>query len=109
MGEFTGACSASSCSRSSRKPDGAVGTAAVKAWRVPEQVQSELENQLFPLLLDGHCGSVEFLYDRKGNRLYFDLNMLSTLPIDVADPDNCWLPEYDPWLDQAHSIWNIVL
>jgi glutathione synthase/RimK-type ligase-like ATP-grasp enzyme len=96
----------------------------VTAWQVPDDVKSEIEQQLLPLLTDAHCGSVEFLYtdaqNKEQNRLYFDLNLLSTLPIVsvVAEEDDedsanfvvtnehgVWSSDYDPWLELAMSIW----
>lgn len=125
-------------------------------WKVPAEVQHEIEDQLLPLLTDAHCGSVEFLYAsscstipkttstmhnsirRNGNnedameksttgpsnesakgpvgdqRLYFDLNLLSTLPVtdnidiprDQAAGDTVWPKSFDPWLELALSIWD---
>jgi predicted transcriptional regulator len=50
-------------------------------------------------------------------RLYFDLNLLSTLPImtddievgAVSDDDLVWNHGYDPWLELAKAIWDFVL
>jgi hypothetical protein len=77
--EFTTGCAGDTCSR---RP------APMMAWTVPPDVRAELEDQLFPLFpKDCYCGSVEFLYDNDDaqgqRRLYFDWNMLSTLPIQV--------------------------
>lgn len=77
-----------------------------KAWTVPADVANEIEQQLLPLLTDAHCGSVEFLYTQEGTRLYFDLNLLSTLPINARN-DDVWDSEYDPWMEQARVVWNI--
>jgi len=123
-------------------------------WEVPAEVRQEIEDQLLPLLVDAHCGSVEFLYasstlpkitstvpscssSKRDNedvreksknessnestirprdclrRLYFDLNLLSTLPIiDATDSihdegagETIWPKSYDPWLELAHGIW----
>eukprot|EP00980_Cylindrotheca_fusiformis_P004667 scaffold992_cov116-Cylindrotheca_fusiformis.AAC.2 len=94
---FTSACSGS-CSLS--EPP--------KAWSVPTQVCSDIEDQLLPLLVDAHCGSVEFLHS--GNdRLYFDLNLLSTLPIRFSDPNAIWEKDYDPWKELAEVVWEVVL
>jgi hypothetical protein len=73
---------------------------------VPADVANEIEQQLLPLLTDAHCGSVEFLYTQEGTRLYFDLNLLSTLPINARN-DDVWDSEYDPWMEQARVVWNI--
>ena len=138
-------------------PLGAIPTHSnMRPWKVPAEVRHEIEDQLLPLLIDAHCGSVEFLYasssstipttastihrsvDGNGNnegvretskneppnesaktsrkhlRLYFDLNLLSTLPLidnidisrDEVAGDAVWPKGFDPWLELAHSIWD---
>ena len=115
----------------------------MKPWKVPVGVQEEIENQLLPLLKDAHCGSVEFLYnssssssspsnkndnqesssshrddhqdEKNKKRLYFDLNLLSTLPIvenlydDDDNNNDVWGKNYDPWSELAETVWNIVV
>ena len=113
---------------------------------VPENVRQEIEDQLLPLLKDAHCGSVEFLYaphkisnvqksascgeimkaqsdlssepSENLQRLYFDLNLLSTLPIpenlefsqnDSAEESIIWSQDFDPWLDLAKGIWDFIM
>lgn len=94
--EFANACSGS-CSV--QQPP--------KAWCIPLEVRAEIENQLLPLLVDAHCGSVEFLFS--GNdRLYFDLNLLSTLPIKVSNTDSIWGKYYDPWVELAGVMWGAI-
>ena len=124
-------------------------------WKVPEKVRQEIEDQLLPLLLDAHCGSVEFLYassrtpeavnttsscngenrdkremSKSGlskdsmmlscdhqRRLYFDLNLLSTLPItknaDITQHEvsgeRIQHKVFDPWLELAHGIWEFCM
>jgi hypothetical protein len=123
-------------------------------WEVPEEVRQEIEDCLLPLLVDAHCGSVEFLYassttpktsgdinrngdneemGRKPNygvsnestiqpsdpirRLYFDLNLLSTLPIiddmntvrDGIAGETVWQKNFDPWFELAHGIWQFCM
>jgi len=96
--EFTNACSGS-CSR--QEPP--------RAWKIPLNVKDEIENRLLPLLPDAHCGSVEFLYSEKDSeRLYFDLNLLSTLPIHIRDTDGIWQKDYDPWMQLATEIWDFL-
>ena len=112
------------------------------AWKVPNEVRQEIEDRLLPLLEDAHSGSIEFLYTSstlsneknaasKGSsgseevssswpRLYFDLNLLSTLPVfdddEVTEEDgggkfwsNDYDPSYDPWHELAHSIWEFCI
>jgi hypothetical protein len=50
--EFTGACAGGTCL--------AVRPSTFLAWIVPFDVRIEIESQLLPLLVDAHCGSVEF-------------------------------------------------
>jgi hypothetical protein len=97
--EFTNACAGGACSI--RRPK-------LAPWLVPEEVRCELQVQLLPLLKDVHCGSVEFLYNTQGQRLYFDLNLLSTLPVGVEDSSGVWAPNYDPWQELADAVWNVV-
>ena len=125
----------SSPSRSSSPP-------RMVAWKVPNEVRQEIEDRLLPLLEDAHSGSIEFLYTSstlsneknaasKGSsgseevssswpRLYFDLNLLSTLPVfdddEVTEEDgggkfwsNDYDPSYDPWHELAHSIWEFCI
>lgn len=96
--EFTSACMASICTR--KQP------ATIRAYSIPNDVRFELEQQLLPLLSDAHSGSVEFLCDKQGKRLYFDLNLLSTLPLveQVEDADAVWGTDYDPWNEMASAM-----
>jgi hypothetical protein len=93
---FTNACSGSCTIQ-----------APPKAWDIPLQVKQELEEQLLPLLPDAHCGSVEFLRSLDSSRMYFDLNLLSTLPIKVTN-DGVWQKEYNPWMELAEAILQII-
>ena len=80
----------------------------LQPWTVPEDVRREIEDQLAPVLpKDAHCGSVEFLYTstkekNAKQRLYFDLNLLSTLP--VEDNPEKGASAADPWLQLASAI-----
>jgi hypothetical protein len=111
--EFTGACASGTTSCSIRPPP------LVEAWKVPTDVREEIEGQLLPLLKDAHCGSVEFLYSsyeekesgEEERRLYFDLNLLSTLPVQtntVSDPNQIWAKDYDPWKELAAAVWETI-
>jgi hypothetical protein len=99
---------------------------------VPDDVRMEIENQLLPLLKeDAHAGSVEFLQHPTVNehspymphrRYYFDLNLLSTLPImdhpsgivetnmDSNHKNITLLDlDYNPWSELAHGIISVML
>jgi hypothetical protein len=90
----------------------------IQPWTVPESVRVEIENLLAPVLpQDAHCGSVEFMYSSTTTdapeRLYFDLNLLSTLPVDVPSGEvefntlsSNEVP--DPWLELASAIWTFI-
>lgn len=99
--EFTSACASGVCTRKQQQ-----GLAPqFSSWSVPPGVVKEIEKQLLPLLPDAHSGSVEFLHDKDGQRLYFDLNLLSTLPTNNIDNTaERWPPEYDPWKELASAI-----
>ena len=76
----------------------------MQPWTVQEDVRREIEEQLLPVLpTDAHCGSVEFLYDNSGRRLYFDLNLVSTLPTwPIKDG------ETDPWKQLALAVLQVI-
>ena len=94
---FTTGCVGNACTRTKN---------VIKAYAIPNDVKDELQDRLLPLLPDAHCGSVEFLHDAQGTRLYFDLNLLSTLPLVEAVQDNqgAWPNDYDPWKELAEAI-----
>ena len=98
-GNLASVCVASNCSRQS-----------IRAIAIPDDVRNELEEGLLPLLPDAHSGSVEFLYDKAGRRLYFDLNLLSTLPLveRVQDAESVWGQDYDPWKEMANAVLDIT-
>jgi len=103
--EFKSACMANTCTQPQTP------AAAVRAHKVPREVQTELKEQLLPLLPDAHSGSVEFLYNNQGKRLYFDLNLLSTLPLveRVENTEAVWGRDYDPWKEMAKAMMDMIL
>mmetsp|Transcript_26035 Transcript_26035/g.58665 ORF Transcript_26035/g.58665 Transcript_26035/m.58665 type:complete len:338 (-) Transcript_26035:195-1208(-) len=95
--EFAGAC-AGSCSVAADLP---------RTCRVPDEVRAEVEGKILPLIPDAFCGSVEFLVrggDDGDARLYFDLNLLSTLPLRSDNTSGSWDDSYDPWEELAKEI-----
>ena len=82
-------------------------TTAFRAWKVPAEVADEVQ-RIAQVLQDAQAGSVEFLYGRDdGKRYYFDVNLLSTLPLPetkLANRDEVWSPSYDPWDELAAAI-----
>ncbi|KAG7374651.1 hypothetical protein IV203_013746 [Nitzschia inconspicua] len=80
-------------------------SSTILPWLVPNKVREEIEEQLLPVLpSDAHCGSVEFLYTASNTtqRLYFDLNLLSTLPVDNTQVASA--SDEDPWNHLASEI-----
>ncbi|KAL3923986.1 MAG: hypothetical protein SGILL_001324 [Bacillariaceae sp.] len=126
--EFTSGCAGGMCQLSSnRTRDGHTMASPTskptsRPWAVPEDVVREIEQQLLPVLPDdAHCGSVEFLYvsqvdttiindanndaSSTQRRLYFDLNLLSTLPSDQNQSGGSFLAsQLDPWKQLASAI-----
>lgn len=99
--EFTTGCAGSAlCTR------GAIHMTPPKisAWPVPVDICEEIERMLGYLCDDAHAGSVEFLVNAAGQRLYFDLNLLSTLPLDVTNADKIWGDDYNPWRELAEAV-----
>lgn len=76
------------------------------AYNIPNDVREEIEVKLLPLLPDAHCGSIEYLCNKDGHRLFFDINLLSTLPLleTVENVNEVWGAFYDPWNELAQSI-----
>jgi len=130
---------------SSSSPTTAAATTKMEPWKVPACVRLEIEQQLLPVLPgDAHCGSVEFLYDDSSKpieedittttcssddeehyhatrqRLYFDLNLLSTLPVlvsssSVEQTNNEKTDQgpgddvvVDPWRELANAICHFM-
>lgn len=65
--------------------NGCAASSAAEAYDVPSEVCAEIEDSLLPLLPNVLTGSVEFLIRDDDERLYFDLNLLSTFPLDRQD------------------------
>jgi hypothetical protein len=117
--EFTSGCVGGVCQRkeAGMKVNAGLSSnpAHIRPWTVPEAVRAEIEDQLAPLLpQDTHCGSVEFLYSSTTSdaqqRLYFDLNLLSTLPLDnpTEQAESNTLSSsksLDPWSQLANAVW----
>jgi len=113
--EFTSGCTAGGvCSRGGRPTSTTTTTTcsrgsssdAFRAWKVPYEVADEVQ-RIVQVLPDANTGSVEFLYGRDDNqRYYFDVNLLSTLPLPetISNRDEVWSPDYDPWTELAAAI-----
>jgi hypothetical protein len=69
-------------------------------WPVPANIASEIEALLSHVGEDCYAGSIEFLFQSDVNhRVYFDLNMLSTLPLERDEE----------WMKLAQSIVRVAL
>lgn len=69
-------------------------------WIVPQNIISEIENLLTHVGDDCYAGSVEFLFQNDTEHpVYFDLNILSTLPLDIDSE----------WMKLAQSILRVAL
>jgi RimK-like ATP-grasp domain len=82
-----------------------------EAWIVPDEIRLEIEEKLLPTLglIDAHAGSVEFLvHESTGQRLYFDLNLLSTLPIVVSKEKEVWGDCFNPWSQLAQVVVHVT-
>jgi hypothetical protein len=75
----------------------------IKATKLSPETEKEV------LQIMDHCkayvGSIEFFIAADGRRVYFDINMLSTLP----DPskvtnEGIWEAEYNPWVELATTM-----
>jgi hypothetical protein len=102
--EFTTGCAASGvCALSDARKPQPILTAMQSP---PKEVVAEIQDRLLPLLLDAHCGSVEYLYDSRGIRFYFDVNLLSTLPLieSVEFATEVWGKDYNPWKELAAAV-----
>lgn len=99
--DFSTGCTGQVCTRKPVKSE---------AFEIPKDVEHEIQ-LLCKLVPDAHCGSVEFLYDQKGRRHYFDFNLLSTLPFPetVQYSDIVWGSDYDPWKEQVNEILSFLL
>lgn len=79
------------------------------AWQVPKDVEVEVLEAFKVLGEDAHAGSIEFLQESDtGRRLYFDLNLLSTLPVvgeTVKNETGVWPDDYNPWEELAVELF----
>lgn len=75
------------------------------AFHVPSAIRQDVK-RILTQISDAHAGSIEFLYDSNQRPIYFDLNLLSTLPISgtVDLADEIWGQGYDPWFELAQNI-----
>ena len=78
----------------------------LSAMVIQNNIATEIQDSLLPLLQDAHCGSVEYLEDSVGQRYYFDVNLLSTLPLveTVENANEMWGKDYNPWKELALAM-----
>ena len=82
----------------------------ISAVVIQSDVVTEIQESLLHLLKDAHCGSVEYLEDSMGQRYYFDVNLLSTLPLvdTVMNAKEIWGKDYNPWKELASAMVNYI-
>lgn len=82
------------------------------AWEITKDVISDFERVQQIIGKDCHAGSIEFLINDSERNVYFDLNMLSTLPLiesgGVDNADNIWGIGVDPWDELASAILKVT-
>jgi len=106
--DFTSGCAGGSCSLDldyARKKSKA-GTTTY-AWAVTDDVKEDIARILRVIGDDSDAGSIELLYDETGCKVYFDLNLLSTLPLvdgSIGNDTGVWPDEYNPWSELSEAI-----
>jgi len=128
-GEFTSGCAAAAGgSAACRRRSAGISNNSISTDQVPDdtdnytfenwEVPSEVEEEVLRiarLLEDAHAGSVEFLIDDNHQRLYFDVNLLSTLPLDPipvgggGKVEGCDAAMRDPWQELADEVVQVLL
>ena len=110
--DFTRGCAGGgSCSLSYMKKKRRAG-ASMLPWGVPEDVSRDISKILEVLGNDCDAGSVEFLYNSDLSRVYFDLNLLSTLPLSdgsILNEGSVWEHGFNHWSELADAVANKVL
>lgn len=122
--EFVNGCAAAGTCRIDSKTSKVKkekGLVTFEAFNIPADIVYDIEKKLLPSLpKDTDAGSVEFLNYLDDNcvdignaskRFYFDLNLLSTLPIIdlVSNEKKIWRDDYDPWRDLSDAIFYKIL
>ena len=103
--DLTAGCVGGVCQR----PQSNASTTATPSWLqacvVSDEIQQDVQ-RIVSQIPDAHAGSIEYLWSSDGVPLYFDLNLLSTLPLPetVQQADEVWGRDYDPWMELARSI-----
>uniref|UniRef100_A0A7S0AP48 ATP-grasp domain-containing protein n=1 Tax=Minutocellus polymorphus TaxID=265543 RepID=A0A7S0AP48_9STRA len=107
VNDFTAGCAGGgSCALSYMKKKRGAGLTTF-AWEPPEDVVRDISKTLEVLGDDCDAGSVEFLYNSDRSRLYFDLNLLSTMPQSdgsIGNEDIVWEHNYNHWLELANAV-----
>lgn len=86
--------------------------ATMLSWEVPEEVARDISKILEVLGDECHAGSVEFLCNSDLSRVYFDLNLLSTLPLNdgsISNEGNVWDHNFNHWSELADAVAKRVL
>lgn len=95
--QFEGGCSGGECKRQKithhSAPPSAITPLGVEReflpWEVPSAIATKVCDITRAVGSDCHCGSVEFLFPADGGEaVFFDVNMVSTLPLEVINNNN---------------------
>ena len=111
--DFTAGCAGGgSCSLRYMKKKHNAGATIMLSWEVPEDVARDMSKILEVLGDECHAGSVEFLCNSDLSRVYFDLNLLSTLPLNdgsISNEGNVWEQNFNHWSELATAVAKKVL
>ena len=105
--DFTTGCAGGSCSLDYTRKKQKILRATTFAWDVPSDIKEDILRVSKVMGDDCDAGSVELLYDQAGCKIYFDLNLLSTLPLmdgSIANDDNIWPEHHNPWTELADAV-----
>ena len=104
--DFTAGCAGGSCSLDYMRKKSKMG-ATTFSWAVTDDVKEDIARILRVIGDDCDAGSIELLYDKAGCKVYFDLNLLSTLPLvdgSIGNDTGVWPGEYNPWSELSEAI-----
>ena len=102
--DMTDGCAGGVCQR--RTTGDSNNPLVLTAFHVPYNVQEDIA-RIVAQMPDAHAGSIEYLYGPQSRSpIYFDLNLLSTLPLpeQVQHANKVWGQDCDPWLELACSV-----
>eukprot|EP00977_Amphora_coffeiformis_P015936 scaffold4803_cov144-Amphora_coffeaeformis.AAC.2 len=104
--DITSGCAGGVCQRPTKNTESS--SFPFTACAIPAVIQQDVK-RILAQIPDAHAGSIEYLFDAKQRPVYFDLNLLSTLPIidKVERADEIWAQGYDPWSELARGVLQV--